>query len=220
MSSGAIDAVTPGHFVRRGTGAVTRWITAQATSAQDSSTASTSQGRGFPRRAMPRPCGGVDLGLLHADAGSTLPPGRSIDEPTPPDSSFLACHEIPVTRPDGEIRIEPATPVDMVEIAAGTNVDPQPMTLKTLARAAAMANAGLMLAACIRISEPDAARVDCGKPGPHGVACKIQRTAGNGGFEACWELVISCRNKGGMNGGACHEVAPGQGAASETMPSG
>ncbi|EIM02404.1 hypothetical protein UUA_02091 [Rhodanobacter thiooxydans LCS2] len=92
------------------------------------------------------------------------------------------------------------------------------MTLKTLARAAAMASAGLMLAACVRISEPDAARVDCGKPGPHGVTCKIQRTAGNGGFEACWDLVISCRNKGGMSGGACHKVAQGQSAASEIMP--
>lgn len=92
------------------------------------------------------------------------------------------------------------------------------MKLKTLARAAAMASAGLMLAACVRVSEPDAARVDCGTPGPHGVECKIQRTAGNGGFEACWDLAITCRNKGEMSGGACHKVAPGKNEASEIMP--
>src|SRR3546814_18897045 len=85
----------------------------------------------------------------------------------------------------------------------------QPMKLKTLARAVAMASAGLMLAACVRVSEPDAARVDCGKPGPHGVECKIQRTAGNGGFEACWVLVITCRHQDELSGGACHKVAPG-----------
>lgn len=92
------------------------------------------------------------------------------------------------------------------------------MELKTLARAAAMTGMALMLAACVRVTERDAARVDCGTPGPHGVDCTIKRTAGSGGFEACWDLVISCRNQGEMSGGACHIVTPGKNEASETMP--
>lgn len=92
------------------------------------------------------------------------------------------------------------------------------MTLKTLTHAAAIAGAALMLAACVRVTERDAARVDCGTPGPHGVECTIKRTAGNGGFEACWDLVIDCRNGGAMSGSACHKMAPGKNEASETMP--
>jgi hypothetical protein len=92
------------------------------------------------------------------------------------------------------------------------------MNLKTLVRATVMAGVALMLAACVRVTERDAARVDCGTPGPHGVDCTIKRTAGSGGFEVCWDLVITCRNKGEMSGGACHKVAPGKNEASETMP--
>lgn len=92
------------------------------------------------------------------------------------------------------------------------------MKLKNLARATAMAGVALMLAACVRMTERDAARVDCGTPGPHGVDCTIKRTAGSGNFEACWDLVITCQNKGEMSGGACHIVAPGKNEESETMP--
>ena len=92
------------------------------------------------------------------------------------------------------------------------------MQLKTIVRATAMAGVALMLAACVRITEADAARVDCGTPGPHGVDCTIKRTAGSTGFEACWDLVITCGNQGEMSAGACHKVAPGESEASETMP--
>lgn len=94
----------------------------------------------------------------------------------------------------------------------------QSMKLKTLARVTTMACAGLMLAACVRVSERDAARVDCGTPGPHGVDCKIQRTAGNGSFEACWDLVITCQNAGAMTGSACHTMAAADSQAGKNMP--
>ena len=92
------------------------------------------------------------------------------------------------------------------------------MKTKILGRASALAGAALMLAACVRVVEPDAARVDCGKPGPHGVDCAIRRTGGTGGFEACWDLAIACRNGGVMTGSACHGVAAGANGASMNMP--
>lgn len=92
------------------------------------------------------------------------------------------------------------------------------MKSKTLAHLAVIASMGLMLAACVRTTERDAARVDCGTPGPHGVDCTIKRTAGSGNFEACWDLVIGCQNKGEMSGGACHKVSAAESEASETMP--
>lgn len=92
------------------------------------------------------------------------------------------------------------------------------MKLQTVARTLALAAGGLMLAACTGGSDRDAARVDCGTPGPHGVDCTIQRTGGSGGFEACWDLVIACQNEGEMTGSACHEMAAGGSEGSENMP--
>ena len=82
---------------------------------------------------------------------------------------------------------------------------------------AALALAALSLAACT-VTESEAARVDCGAPGPGGVDCTVQRTAGSGGFEACWDLVITCRNGGEMSGNACHSLVAGAGAGVQNMP--
>ncbi|MGY1408265.1 MULTISPECIES: hypothetical protein [unclassified Luteimonas] len=87
----------------------------------------------------------------------------------------------------------------------------------SIARASALAAAGLLLAACT-VTDLDAARVDCATPGPHGVDCRIQRTGGNGSFQACWDLVIGCGNGGEMVGAACHEMAAGTNAGNENMP--
>ena len=92
------------------------------------------------------------------------------------------------------------------------------MKLHTIARAAALSAAGLLLTACTIDTNPDSARVDCGAPGPHGVDCQIQRTGGDGGFEACWDLVVSCQNGGEMTGSACHEMAAADSQGSENMP--
>ena len=92
------------------------------------------------------------------------------------------------------------------------------MKLQTIACAIALSTAGLLLAACTVDTNPDSARVDCGTPGPGGVDCQVQRTGGDGGFEACWDLVISCQNGGEMTGSACHEMAAGANEGSENMP--
>ena len=63
-----------------------------------------------------------------------------------------------------------------------------------------------------------AARVDCGTPGPGGVDCVIKRTAGEAGFEACWELAITCANQGVMVGSGCGKVARGATSATMNMP--
>lgn len=67
-------------------------------------------------------------------------------------------------------------------------------------------------------SEPDAARVDCGTPGPEGVDCEVKRTAGLTSFEACWDLEITCTNQAVMVGHACSTLAAGQQAGKATMP--
>lgn len=92
------------------------------------------------------------------------------------------------------------------------------MKLHIIIRAAALSSAGLLLAACTVDTNPDSARVDCGAPGPGGVDCQVQRTGGDGGFEACWDLVISCQNGGEMSGSACHEMAAGANEGTENMP--
>ncbi|MGY0799655.1 hypothetical protein ACW7G0_11455 [Lysobacter sp. A286] len=92
------------------------------------------------------------------------------------------------------------------------------MRLQTIARAIALCIAGLVLAACTIDTDPDSARVDCGTPGPHGVDCQVQRTGGDGSFEACWDLIITCQNKGEMTGSACHEMTAGKSQGSENMP--
>src|SRR3546814_16630988 len=79
--------------------------------------------------------------------------------------------------------------------------------LHTIVRAAALSAAGLLLAACAIDTNPDSARVDCGTPDPHGVGCQVQRTGGDGGFEACWAPVVSCPNGGEMTASACHAMA-------------
>lgn len=90
--------------------------------------------------------------------------------------------------------------------------------------AVALTAAALMLSACdseqkpVRVYENAAARVDCGTPGPGGVDCAVQRTAGEGAFEACWQLVITCENDGEMRADACHQVAAGESEASANMP--
>jgi hypothetical protein len=63
-----------------------------------------------------------------------------------------------------------------------------------------------------------AARVDCGTPGPEGVDCIIKRTGGEAGFEACWELAITCANQGVMVGSGCGKVARGATTAKANMP--
>lgn len=92
------------------------------------------------------------------------------------------------------------------------------MRLRTHARAIALSAATLALAACTVDTNPDSARVDCGTPGPNGVDCQVQRTGGDGGFEACWNLVITCQNGGEMTGSACHGMAAGATEGSENMP--
>lgn len=67
-------------------------------------------------------------------------------------------------------------------------------------------------------SEQDAARVDCGTPGPGGVDCDVQRTSGTGSLEACWDLEILCANGGLMTGHHCGSVAAGQPSAKVNMP--
>ena len=64
----------------------------------------------------------------------------------------------------------------------------------------------------------EAARVDCGTPGPEGVDCDVQRTAGAGTFKACWTLAITCANKGVMEGEECGTVAAGEERTTVTMP--
>ena len=91
------------------------------------------------------------------------------------------------------------------------------MTLHTLARVVALSTAGLLLAVCTVDTNPDAARVDCGIPGPHGVDCQVRRTGGDGGFEACWDLVISCQNGGKMTSLACHAMVAGANEGSQNM---
>jgi len=91
------------------------------------------------------------------------------------------------------------------------------MKLQAIVHAALLSIAGLVLAACT-VTESDAARVDCGTPGPHGVDCQVKRTAGSGAFQACWDLVITCRNEGVMTGSACHAMAAGASEGSENMP--
>lgn len=76
----------------------------------------------------------------------------------------------------------------------------------------------LVVAACTINTNPDAARVDCGAPGPNGVDCRIQRTGGTGAFEACWNLVITCQNGGRMTGSACHDMAIGETEGIRNMP--
>lgn len=91
------------------------------------------------------------------------------------------------------------------------------MKLPIIVRTLALATLGLMPAACTIDTNPDAARVDCGTPGQHGVDCKVQRTGGTGAFEACWDLAITCRNGGGMASSTCHSLAAGETAGTANM---
>lgn len=70
----------------------------------------------------------------------------------------------------------------------------------------------------LRPQPVDAARVDCGTPGPEGVDCDVQRTAGTSSFKACWTLAITCANQGVMLGEACGTVTAGQERAAVNMP--
>ena len=92
------------------------------------------------------------------------------------------------------------------------------MAPMNLVRASLLVGAVVMQVACSPLAEPPSARVDCGAPGPNGVDCQIQRTGGEGGFEACWDLVISCNNQGQMSGSACHQVPAGANEATQNMP--
>jgi hypothetical protein len=92
------------------------------------------------------------------------------------------------------------------------------MRLHTAARSTALPLLALALAACTINTNLDAARVDCGTPGPHGVDCKIQRTGGDGSFKACWNLVITCQNGGEMIGAACHDMDAGESQGTQNMP--
>lgn len=64
----------------------------------------------------------------------------------------------------------------------------------------------------------DAARVDCGTPGPEGVDCDVQRTGGASSLLACWTLEITCANQGIMVGEACGSIAAGEERAVVNMP--
>jgi len=88
----------------------------------------------------------------------------------------------------------------------------------TTTRVAGLCIVCLALAACTVDTNPDAARVDCGTPGPHGVDCEIKRTGGDGAFQACWDLAIACQNGGEMTGAACHDMAAGERRGTQNMP--
>lgn len=75
-----------------------------------------------------------------------------------------------------------------------------------------------LLSACTFSTDLDSARVDCGTPGPHGVDCLVQRTGGNRGFEACWDLAITCQSGGVMTGSACHSMAAADSKGEQNMP--
>ncbi len=64
----------------------------------------------------------------------------------------------------------------------------------------------------------EAARVDCGVPGPGGVDCELKRTGGTGSFKACWDLEIACANGSTMVGSACGSVPAGQPGGTVNMP--
>ncbi len=66
--------------------------------------------------------------------------------------------------------------------------------------------------------EPDAARVDCGTPGPGGVDCDVKRTGGSTAFKACWDLEITCANQAKMVGQACATLAAAETTGTANMP--
>lgn len=70
----------------------------------------------------------------------------------------------------------------------------------------------------VKLGALDGARVDCGQPGPEGVACDVKRTSGNGKLEACWDLDITCANGGVMSGHGCGTLGAGEAAGTVTMP--
>lgn len=88
------------------------------------------------------------------------------------------------------------------------------MALQTLRR---MACAGLIPTACTLNTHADAARVDCGKPGPHGVECSVQRTGATTAFDACWDLAITCQKGGERVSPTCQRMAVGEPVATATM---
>lgn len=64
----------------------------------------------------------------------------------------------------------------------------------------------------------NAARVDCGTPGPEGVDCTIKRTGGTTALNACWDLEIECVNGGKMTGNGCGSLAAGEQTATANIP--
>lgn len=91
------------------------------------------------------------------------------------------------------------------------------MTRSAISAAALALACALAISACTTKSA-DSARVDCGAPGPNGVECNIVRTGGEGAFQACWDLAITCQNQGKMTGAACHEVGAGVPSGTQLMP--
>lgn len=83
---------------------------------------------------------------------------------------------------------------------------------------ATFAVATTLLSACTVSTDLDSARVDCGAPGPNGIDCLVQRTGGTRGFEACWDLAITCQNGGVTTGSACHSMAAADGKGEQNMP--
>ena len=92
------------------------------------------------------------------------------------------------------------------------------MQLHAITRIASLSIFSLALTACTVNTDLDAARVDCGTPGAHGVDCEVKRTGGKGAFQACWNLVISCQNGGEMIGASCHDMAAGESQGTQNMP--
>lgn len=77
---------------------------------------------------------------------------------------------------------------------------------------------GLLGVGASMLDEPVAARVDCGTPGPDGVDCDLERTAGTGALKSCWDLEITCANQGVMVGHACGKLASGATGSKVNMP--
>ena len=76
----------------------------------------------------------------------------------------------------------------------------------------------LMVVGALMPPDDNAARVDCGTPGPTGVDCDVERTAGTGAFKACWDLHITCTNGGVMVGPSCAKVPAGETGVTVNLP--
>ncbi|MGY0504995.1 hypothetical protein [Luteimonas sp. e5] len=91
------------------------------------------------------------------------------------------------------------------------------MNSKLISRTTLITIAMLALAAC-KVVKPDSADVNCKGADDRGMDCEVKRTAGNKAIEACWDMVVSCRNGEEMKGSACHQLAAEESAGVRNMP--